>query len=477
MPSSPEPLLLPGDAPEVFDLFDAVLDERADDGMRNLLRQRCAEDPAVRAAYVAYVGIHAELMWQQRGSLIAASDRSMQQAAQHHRDRRTSATLAMPATPVVPTTPSRRFPILRLALAASLLIAVVAFIVVPTVVPRPPAAAAVAATITRSFDAEWADDRAHAIGAQLGVGRHVLQFGMVDLVLVNGVTLTLHAPCALELTGENRVGLSLGLLTAQVPVAARGFTVQVPQGSVVDHGTVFTTLVEADGGAEVHVLRGEVAVSLTSASPSGSAITQVVTAGQALRRTGPDGPAAATAFDPTLGALRLGRHGIARTSFAVRLSEPAPASVNPGALESDSHIVLIRERQALTTATAMKVVVPARTDGSASEQIVTLPAGTRVDSYLLHFDPVGAPSQAVQVIGSVTFDQPVVGVFAIDPHLDRSQTIFRHPTMAYHDRDLRQGMEAQDSFTLSADGRTIRVLMSVREQQSDQLRVLVANPE
>jgi hypothetical protein len=212
-------------------------------------------------------------------------------------------------------------------------------------------------------------------------------------------------------------------------------------------------------------------------SGSGSVTTQVVTAGQALRRDGHTGTAIATTFDPGLGAHRLGQHGIARTSFAVRLVDPAPASVNPGAVESNSHITLIRERQALTTSTEMKVIIPARTDGSANEQIVTLPAGMRVDSYLLHFDPVGTPSQAVQVIGSVTFDHPVVGVFAIDPHLVRSQPIFKHPTMAYHDPDIRQGLEAQDSFTLSADGRTIRVLMSVREQQSDQLRVLVANPE
>ena len=54
-----------------------------------------------------------------------------------------------------------------------------------------------------------------------------------------------------------------GKLAVNVPESAHGFTVRVRGGKIVDLGTSFAVDVDHTGAADVHVLEGEVVVSMT----------------------------------------------------------------------------------------------------------------------------------------------------------------------------------------------------------------------
>jgi hypothetical protein len=82
--------------------------------------------------------------------------------------------------------------------------------------------------------------------------------GYSEVLLRSGVTLILEGPVELEFLSDNEIFLREGLLVADVPERAIGFTVDTPNSKVVDLGTVFAMSVSQSGDSEVHVLQGEV---------------------------------------------------------------------------------------------------------------------------------------------------------------------------------------------------------------------------
>lgn len=91
-------------------------------------------------------------------------------------------------------------------------------------------------------------------------GNHLMfDAGLLELTFDQGATLLLQGPVDIEITGPNSCRLSQGRLVANIPVSARGFTVDYLEGQLVDHGTEFALDVDETGSAmEVAVFRGEV---------------------------------------------------------------------------------------------------------------------------------------------------------------------------------------------------------------------------
>ena len=101
------------------------------------------------------------------------------------------------------------------------------------------------------------------------VPRIVFDTGLLELTFDLGTTLVVEGPADIEITGPNSCRLSQGRLVANVPVPARGFTVDYLEGQLVDHGTEFALDVDETGSAkEVAVFRGEVEL-FESPSPDG----------------------------------------------------------------------------------------------------------------------------------------------------------------------------------------------------------------
>ena len=134
------------------------------------------------------------------------------------------------------------------------------------------------ALVTRLVDAVWEDDqRPLAVGDALLPGRLGLAAGYMQVEFFCGATVILEGPAELDLESSMLARVHRGRLRAQVPPAARGFTIDVADMKVVDLGTEFGISV-SDFGADVQVFDGEVELHQPTSE------TRLLTAGQAIVR-------------------------------------------------------------------------------------------------------------------------------------------------------------------------------------------------
>ena len=118
-------------------------------------------------------------------------------------------------------------------------------------------------------------------GSKLRGEMRSLRGGNVELVTALGARLVIEAPAEFRFESAQRLRLMKGRLSAEVPPAAKGFTVITPSGDAVDLGTRFGVDVPASGAAEIHVFQGEVI-----AKASGNASNQSLRGGDAVAMDG-----------------------------------------------------------------------------------------------------------------------------------------------------------------------------------------------
>jgi len=178
-----------------------------------------------------------------------------------------------------PAVAGRARPVLYLAVAAALLLAVLSQLRAPrnkivehapAPSPSPPAlvlrsepavaAPPAIASITKLLDAEWSEGGASSLGDRLAAGRFALATGAAEIRLDSGARIVLEAPAAVELMTADRARLDSGRIVARVPRKAIGFTLQARGATFVDLGTEFGVAVDDAGAADIHVLQGEVAL-------------------------------------------------------------------------------------------------------------------------------------------------------------------------------------------------------------------------
>jgi hypothetical protein len=116
------------------------------------------------------------------------------------------------------------------------------------------------ARITAAKDARWsksADDLRS--GALLRAGRRVeLEAGFAEITFDSGARVVLTGAALLEVNSAWDASLRRGTLTATVPREAVGFRITNSAVEVVDLGTEFSMVANANGSADVFVLKGEV---------------------------------------------------------------------------------------------------------------------------------------------------------------------------------------------------------------------------
>lgn len=122
------------------------------------------------------------------------------------------------------------------------------------------------AVLTNAHNAVWAaDSQAGSVtpmGSNLPRGHLALVSGRGDLMMTSGAQVALVGDCRFDLTGPNGGYLHSGLLIADVPPQARGFSVRAPHDvTVIDLGTRFSMFVD-EGGSDVLVTEGQVAVKV-----------------------------------------------------------------------------------------------------------------------------------------------------------------------------------------------------------------------
>lgn len=116
----------------------------------------------------------------------------------------------------------------------------------------------------------------------LKTGLFEIESGAAFIAFNSGATATVEGPASLRIETRNRVFLHQGKLTADVPPAATGFTVNTERMNIVDIGTRFGISVLENGDVEVHVMEGVVEASRAS----GNSVTQILEEGLSLRADG-----------------------------------------------------------------------------------------------------------------------------------------------------------------------------------------------
>ena len=161
-----------------------------------------------------------------------------------------------------------------------------------------------------------------------------------------------------------------------------------------------------------------------------------------------------------------------------------PSTLTEGAWESSSNLYLFAEGQnvALAEPLAVDVMHSGTYDDFRLPALLpyggSIAAGTIVDSFLLHFAPLGQPkkSEGVTLNASITFAGEILGLLLRNPTLVAADSAFGH-FAAYPDSGQRGPDRAEDVITLSADRRTLTVSLS-EWNDLDQFRIVtMAVPE
>jgi hypothetical protein len=253
---------------ELLALFDDYCDDRIDpEGLAELEAILRAE-PGARGDFVEYLQLHAELGFSARARRAASAALSRFEKAE----------------PVRP----RWIPPTRWMAAAALVLASTGFGLGSWAwwSSRPAGADArePVAWLLNAQDCRWAgggepgEPDGGSPGRDMRAGKVLrLERGLAEVEFERGARVILKGPARLELISGNAARLYSGSMTAKVPPSAHGFSVDSPQGHVVDLGTEFGLAVEGDaasGTTSVHVFSGTL-----TARPNGRS-GRVVTLGR-----------------------------------------------------------------------------------------------------------------------------------------------------------------------------------------------------
>lgn len=347
--------------------------------------------------------------------------------------------------------------------------------------PEPPPA-----RLDRARDARWTGLVPGTDGA-MKPGMYRLDHGFAELTFANGAGVLIQGPSTFELISGSRMELRTGMASAHVPDGAEGFTIVSPAGEFIDLGTRFGVDISGFGEAELHVFEGKV-----EARPRTKSLEPppIIRGGEAVAVDAVKPRPEPLVFRPekfaqTWDATRTG----VEVTESIRLLFKPPTSVRTHELEHNHQVFMFAERRGVVLDDRLKVsfTEPGRYVRFEKKQGF-VPAQSRVDSYFVHFDRVGRPSdnQLIPISGVITFDRPVLGVIVHDQLLDASSDLFKLDQTLYPTRAVDRGLEYrpgknadpndlssfQDLVQIDDDRRTVRLHLET-SSNIDQLRILV----
>jgi len=175
--------------------------------------------------------------------------------------------------------------------------------------------------------------------------------------------------------------------------------------------------------------------------------------------------ALAAAAQPAMAGVTGGAvtGGYAASNGGVFKIIPAPATVAANGLQA-LDLVAFNEKQGVLLNSDLTVYL-----GSIAAGTGAIPAGTQVSSHMVLFDPAGVIPRSV--LGSVTFDAPILGVIFTRTRLDATDTLLGAAGTSYGSPLLR-GLGLGDLVTFS--GNTLTVDLLTASTPGDSFRVITA---
>ena len=156
---------------------------------------------------------------------------------------------------------------------------------------------------------------------------------------------------------------------------------------------------------------------------------------------------------------------------------PAPPNVAEQIFENDNEIRIFLEAQdyILPTDIAANVTMPGFYDTIASFTPDILDIGTSINSYFIHFDNIGSTSTFINLSGTITFPEDILGVVLFNPELASSDNILGWPATIYQSGPLEFSDQfpgtPTDTVTISPDLKMLTIDLNAGPA-ADQARVI-----
>lgn len=136
------------------------------------------------------------------------------------------------------------------------------------------------ARVVNLVDAKWNQDNIPTIRTDIMKGPLTLTEGILKIAMYDGTEVVLNAPAEVEFEEISQLYLAKGVMRANVPPVAIGFTVRTPHGLIVDYGTEFSVEVNKNQSKTlVEVFKGIVELR-DSSNPQVYNSAQKLSAGQ-----------------------------------------------------------------------------------------------------------------------------------------------------------------------------------------------------
>ena len=145
----------------------------------------------------------------------------------------------------------------------------------------------------------------------------------------------------------------------------------------------------------------------------------------------------------------------------VQIAPPPNVELDQWTSDTEASVFAERTGFSLPVPVDVNLSVPGVTTGGPNHSPATLAAGTGVDSYYLHFDPIGVAANELYAVGTLTFDQDVLGVMYHESNITNSNFLGA-PGTTYPANDFWIGLKSEDFFSLSADRRSITFEFATR---------------
>ncbi len=151
----------------------------------------------------------------------------------------------------------------------------------------------------------------------------------------------------------------------------------------------------------------------------------------------------------------------------------APMTVEVNKLEDRNNAKFFAEKSGVTLSSTLAVDASAPGNYFVSTDFTpaTILAGTKINSYYLHADVIGTPTVAKHMIGSITFDLPILGIASTNANLNSSDVVGSNSTV--YPKAGRATNPGSDFFSISADRKTITFDLQTAPV-SDDLRIITS---
>jgi hypothetical protein len=338
---------------------------------------------------------------------------------------------------------------------------------VASILPSSPANVAAIRPLTSTTHWQFADSSA---SDQVAEGKKIkLDQGAVELLFFSGARMLVEGPAELTVSDKLSIRLEYGRLRTTVRQGVSGFKVETSSMNIVDLGTEFIVDATEDGATTSCVTQGSCRVSKPASLQDQSTGLTVVSGSCVMSDREQD----LAILDQEQSQLVCKRmiSTFARYDLAIDEMSPSVCIVNAKSLDetslTDPHLVyLIPEKRNVFLKENLVLQ-------DKSMQII-VPAGTMLDSFLLHFSLGSLPKETkprviakLKTSGYVTFQNPTITSFSSRQLLEQTDHLFSDKTQMRTSSDLEAGDR------VSAAENTLSFDLACEENDIDQVRVLV----